>query len=286
MVILVRQDRSEGSLRAYTVQELPWVAQRVQAAGIEAVKLFAADQAGSSGIHGEDPGSVMARAIRIIKRTCPRLQVWTETCLCSHLPSGECHLSKDGRPDEAGTIAALSRQAVAQAAAGADVVGPAAMVPGSVEACRRALCAAGLGHVGVMPHLIMCSGLYSGYRATMGITPPAESRRFQLPVGGHTAAAVERGLLMLAEGANALLIEPALFSADILAGLRARTDAPLVAFSVSGECAALPPAILAEEYTMLLRAGASRVASHAALTVADTLSDRPSHRPTTGKPSP
>jgi porphobilinogen synthase len=213
------------------------------------------------------------------------MQVWTETCLCSYLSSGECHLTEGGRPDEAGTVAALARQAVVQAVAGADVVGPAAMVPGAAGACRRALDAAGFGHVGVMPHLIVRSGLYGGYRAAMGITPASEFRRFQLPVGGSTAAAVERGLRMLAEGADALLVEPALLSADILAGLRARTDAPLVAFSVSGECTALPPAILAEEYTALLRAGASRVVSHAALTVADTLSDRPSHHPTSGKPS-
>ncbi|WP_083982186.1 hypothetical protein [Actinomadura hibisca] len=92
-----------------------------------------------------------------------------------------------------------------------------------------------------------------------------------------------RGRLMAAEGADALLVEPALFSADILAGLRAVLNIPLVSFSVSGECTTLTSDLLAEEYTMLMRAGASRVVSHAALAVAATLGDAPSTASTSGK---
>jgi porphobilinogen synthase len=157
------------------------------------------------------------------------------------------------------------------------------MIPGSVAACRSALDSAGFDRVRIMPHLIVDSRLYDGYRTAMGIQPRQKPRPFQLPVSGHTTMAVERGLMMLAEGADSLLIEPALFSIDILSGLHARAGVPLLPFSVSGECTTLSPALLAEEYAMLLRAGASRVVTHAALTLADTLGDAPSTIPTPRK---
>lgn len=276
MVLLVREDDEPGSrglLPTYAVRDVASVARRTQDAGITALKVFATDnrdRADLSGTRGEDDDSVMARAIRAVKITCPGLEVMTETCLCAYLPTGECqYTGADGGPAE--TVAALGRQAVAQARAGADVIGPAAMVPGSVSACRRALDAAGFDHVRIMPHLIVDSQLYGDYRTAMGIRPRQERRPRQLPISSQTATAVQTGLEMITDGADALLIEPALFAVDILAGLHAQTGVPLLPFSVSGECTTLTSSLLAEEYEMLLRAGASRVISHAALTLADTL---------------
>ncbi|MFB4302226.1 hypothetical protein [Actinomadura sp. NTSP31] len=278
MVVLVREDGGAGgSVPTYALDQVPGVTARAHAAGITALKVFATDRRDASGTRACAPDSVMARAIRAVKATCPSMRVMTETCLCAYLSTGDCHITaSNGQPDQAATVSALAGQAVAHARAGADVIGPAAMIPGSVAACRSALNSAGFDEVRIMPHLIVDSRLYGGYRAAMGIRPRQEPRPFQLPISGHTAMAVERGLMMLAEGADSLLIEPALFSTDILSGLHARASVPLLPFSVSGECTTLPPALLAEEYAMLLRAGASRVVSHAALTLADTLGEAPS----------
>ncbi|WP_344888345.1 hypothetical protein [Actinomadura meridiana] len=287
MVVLVREDgRAGGSVPTYSLDQLPCLTARVRAAGITALKVFATDRRDATGTRAASNNSVMSRAIRVIKSTSPDMEVMTETCLCAYVSTGECHLvGRTGLPDQAATIAALEHQAVRQAKAGADVIGPAAMIPGSVAACRSALDAAGFDQVRVMPHLIVNSRLYSRYRAAMGIRPQQARRPFQLPMTGPTATAVERGLMMVAEGADSLLIEPALFSTDILNGLYAKADVPLLPFSVSGECAALPPALLAEEYCMLLRAGASRVVSHASLTLVDTLRDARPTVPTSRKPS-
>lgn len=286
MVVLVREDgRESGPVPTYRLEQLPRLTARAHKAGVTALKVFATDRRDASGSTATVGASVMTRAIRAIKSMRLGIQVMTETCLCGYLSSGDCHLTaRNGRPDQVATIAALAQQAVAQAKAGADVIGPAAMVPGSIAACRSALDSAGYSRVGIMPHLIVNSRLYSGYRAAMGIRPQNKQRPFQLPASGSTATAVERGLLMLSEGADSLLIEPALFSTDILCALYARSGVPLLPFSVSGECV-LPPALLAEEYAMLLRAGASRVVSHAALTLLATLSDAPSTVPTSRKPS-
>nr|WP_279473029.1 hypothetical protein [Actinomadura darangshiensis] len=277
MVVLVREDggdagRPPGAVPTYTLDQLPSVTARAHQAGITALKVFTTDRRDASAAGAAASGSVMPRAIRAIKSMRLGVQVMTETCLCGYLSTGDCHLTApNGQPDQAATIAALAHQAVTQAKAGADVVGPAAMIPGSIAACRSALDSTGFHRVRIMPHLIVDSRLYGGYRAAMGIRP--QNRPFQLPASGRTATAVERGLMMLSEGADSLLIEPALFSTDILCALHARASVPLLPFSVSGECTTLPPELLAEEYAMLLRAGASRVVSHAALTLAATLGE-------------
>jgi len=141
------------------------------------------------------------------------------------------------------------------------------MLPGSVQAVRTALDSAGYGRVEIMPHLIFRSELYANYRATMQAAPASGTRRFHLPQDDYTRA-IETGLRFLREGANSLLLEPALFSADVLAALRTQTDAPLLPFSVSGECSALNVKILTEEYLTLLRAGATQIITYAAVELA------------------
>ncbi|MDX6429900.1 MAG: hydroxymethylbilane synthase [Streptosporangiaceae bacterium] len=147
------------------------------------------------------------------------------------------------------------------------------MLPGSVQAVRAALDSAGYGHVEVMPHLIFRSELYANYRATMQAAPASGTRRFQLPQNDD-ARAIRTGLRFLREGANSVLLEPALFSADVLATLSTETDAPLLPFSVSGECSTLDLKLLNEEYVTLLRAGASQIITYAAVELAETLTDQ------------
>ncbi|MGW0962564.1 hypothetical protein ACWD4K_26980 [Streptomyces gelaticus] len=224
------------------------------------------------------PTGLMMRAIRAIKDTAPEMAVMTETCVCSHTDTGECFIAGPwGRGlDLVSTIEALAEQAVAQAAAGADIVGPAAMMPGSVRAVRTALDAAGHEDVSIMPHLIFDSALYEGYRATMGAAPVSGSRAFQI-IPRQAEQAIRTGLDYIGEGADMLLLEPALFAVDLLVRLKAATPVPLVPFSVSGEYLRLTSQaedgtresrLLSEAFTMLKRAGAERIVTYGAMDLA------------------
>jgi porphobilinogen synthase len=162
-----------------------------------------------------------------------------------------------------------------QAQAGADIVDPAAMIPGSVRAVRRAL--AGLPGTGIMPHLIFDSRLYNGYRKVMGAVPASgEARPFQAHPP-RPGSAVEAGLGFVAERAGMLLLEPAVFSADVLIALRAACGVPLAPFSVSGEYAGFAPAdgrdwrLMTKLFLMLKRAGARQIISYAAADLAAVL---------------
>jgi porphobilinogen synthase len=175
------------------------------------------------------------------------------------------------------TVAALAEQAVAQADAGADIVGPAAMIRGSVREVRRALDDAGHAGTGIMPHLIFDSRLYDPYRRAMGAVPASgDARPFQ-ENPARPRDAVGTGLAFVAEGAGMLLLEPAVFSTDILITLKNSCEVPLAPFSVSGEYARFAPAdgrdwrLLAELFTMLKRAGASQIITYAAARLAKSL---------------
>jgi porphobilinogen synthase len=280
MVLLVRD--TPGSSRpvpTLTVPELRQQATLLAGLGIRAVKVFAS----STRRHPErapwkTPADLMTQAITEIKAAAPAMTVMTETCLCSYTPAGECYLpGPGGKADVPATIAALADQAVAQADAGADIVGPAAMIPGTVRAARAALDETGHAVTGIMPHLILDSRLYDVYRAAMGAMPASgDVRAFQgNPSRPREAAAA--GLAFIDEGAGMLLLEPAVLTTDILIGLRAACAVPLAPFSVSGEYARFAPPdgrdwrLLTEVFTMLKRAGADQIITYAAADLARSL---------------
>ncbi|MGW2541244.1 hypothetical protein ACWC5I_10320 [Kitasatospora sp. NPDC001574] len=281
MVLLVREDTEDGDrpLPTVTVAEIPQTVRDLTAAGVRSVKVFAnglkRDPQASGAVAADN---LMVRAIHAVKDTEAGMAVMTENCLCGHTDTGECHLSAAGRIDLEATARLIATQAVIQAAAGADIVGPAAMIRGTTAAVRQALDEGGHGDVATMPHLIFDSALYEGYRTTMRATPASGARRpFQVSPR-DPASAVGTGLAFVEEGADMLLLEPGMLSVDVLTSLKARTTAPLMPFSVSGEytrLAPLDPASgrrdfrpLAELFTMLKRSGADRIITYAALDLA------------------
>ncbi|MFJ6568540.1 hypothetical protein ACIQNU_14040 [Streptomyces sp. NPDC091292] len=283
MVLLVTEEPADRPMPTVTLAEIPAVSREAVRLGVPSVKLFAEstrrDATGEASVHA---GSLMARAVSEVKSAAPDLAVMTETCLCSYTADGVCYLtSRDGMPDVRGTVEVTSRQAVAHAEAGADIVGPASMVLGTVGGARRALDQAGHEAVSVMPHVIFWSHLYDGFRLTMGATPKAGvDREFQINPG-KADQFIDTALRMEAAGADMILLEPAQFTADVLATLRGVTRAPLFPFSVSGEYTALtrmdPESgrrdvrLLVELFTMLKRAGASGSVTYAALDIARQL---------------
>jgi len=206
MVLLVRTDDSARAMPTVRPREIGSVVEELAGLGIRAVKLFASSDARDcTGSQGKASDSLMARAIREAKAVHSSVIVMTETCLCSYTDSGECHLiDRTGHPDRLATIEAIAEQAVAQAAAGADVVGPAAMINGSVSWVRRALDETGHSEVQIMPHLIFDLRLYNAYRQTMDAAPASGERRvFQIdPARPETA--VRASLGFVDEGADML----------------------------------------------------------------------------------
>ncbi|WP_078841648.1 hypothetical protein [Streptomyces acidiscabies] len=285
MVLLVTEEEGKRPLPTLTVNQIPATMREIRAHGIRSVKVFAEstvrDAAASFSV---TPDSLMARAVRAAKETEPDIAVMTETCLCAYTDTGHCYLGdRHGRPDIAATIDITSRQAVAHAAAGADIVGPASMVTGTVKGAREALNSTGHESVSIMPHVIFWSTLYDGFRRTMGATPKAGTdREFQISPG-KPEQFIDTSLDCLHDGADMLLLEPALFCADVLAELKRRTLAPLFPFSVSGEYTDLTHVDartgerdvrrLVELFTMLRRAGAEACITYAALDIARHLND-------------
>jgi porphobilinogen synthase len=244
--------------------------------GVGAVKIFAGtarrDMFGSD---ATNLGNVMNAAIDIAKTACPDMAVLTENCLCSYTEDRVCYVpQRTGHVDYTATLTALTEQARQQAASGADVIGPAGMIDGSVAAVRDELDRLGFRNVAIMPHLIFTSQLYAGYRQAMNATPRSGNRAaFQLhPTQADQA--IELGLRWLAEGADMLLLEPAMHTLDVLVRLRLETTAPLVPFSVSGEHMQLTRDgrlavseygnVLTEQLNVFKRSGAAMIVTYAA----------------------
>ncbi|MFF4392413.1 hypothetical protein ACFY0G_37530 [Streptomyces sp. NPDC001552] len=283
MVLLVTEEHTDRPMPTVTVPEIPAVMHDAARLGIRSVKLFAE----SSG--RDDTGeislavdSLMARAVHACKSAEQSIAVMTETCLCSYTDDGVCYITdRNGRPDVPATVEITSRQAIAHAEAGADIVGPASMVLGTVGGARKALDQSGHDGVSVMPHVIFWSSLYDRFRLTMGATPKAGiNREFQINPG-KADQFVDTALRMEAAGADMILLEPAQFTADVLVALKGQTRAPLFPFSVSGEYNTLSHMdretgrrdvrLLVELFTMLKRAGATASITYAALDIARQL---------------
>jgi porphobilinogen synthase len=279
MVLLVRDDADAGARPMPTLglQDIGAAVKELTGHGVSAVKVFASgdrrDATGSAALSGD---SMMSRAIQEVKAADASMTVMTETCLCSYTDTGECHVTgRAGKPDVAATVDAIAEQAVVQARAGADIVGPAAMLAGSVRRVRQELDSGGWPDIRIMPHLIFDSRLYDGYRRTMDAVPACERRAFQVDPG-QPARAVRVSLDFVDEGADMLLLEPALFCVDVLIECKRLCSVPLAPFSVSGEYTSLMRAggdhrLLLELFTMLKRAGSDQIITYAAAEIARKL---------------
>lgn len=266
-----------------TVEELPRLVREANTLGVRSVKLFAGgDTRDEFASDAASRSSLMVRAIMAARETAGDMAVMTENCLCSYTASGNCFLTTEGGElDLPSTLEVLAAQAVAQADAGADVIGPAAMLEGLTSAVRQALDESGHRAVALMPHVIFASRLYGGYRRAMQAAPRSGNRAAFQVHPSRPEQALDYSVRCLQEEADMLLLEPALFTVDVLVRLRAVTNAPLFPFSVSGEHTLLVRgdnlstreihAVLIEYLTMLKRAGAEAIITYAALDVARLL---------------
>ncbi|MFE9845290.1 hypothetical protein [Streptomyces goshikiensis] len=242
--------------------------------GIRGVKVFAYGHDRDSRASGALlPGNRMVRAIAAVKAAAPGTAVTSEVCGCSWTDHGRCLLlTGEGRIDLDATYALMAAMAVQHADAGVDVVSPTAMLDGSVRAVRAALDAAGHRDVGVNPNLAIHTGLYGPFKALMATDPRSGDRRgLQLEPGRAERDTLVQARRWIAEGADSLTLQPVMTAVDVLVRLRDDQSVPVVAYSTSGEWAALKAlgaAGTAEYLGMLKRAGADQILTFAAETTA------------------
>ena len=256
----------------------------VHAAGVPAVLLFGLparkDEAGSEAY---DPEGIVQLGVRAIKAELPDLIVITDVCLCQYTSHGHCGVLRDGVVDNDVSLELLADTALSHAAAGADMVAPSDMMDGRVAAIRASLDNEGLTDTAILAYSAkFASAFYGPFRDAAHSTPSEGDRKgYQMdPANGNEA--VREALLDIEEGADVIMVKPALPYLDVLRRLRSETLVPLAAYQVSGEYAMLEAAAARglldrraaalEALTAIRRAGADLVITYYAAEAAGWLS--------------
>lgn len=207
--------------------------------GIRHILLFglppSKDPSGSSAYSAQ---GVVQRAIRAVKESFDRLAVLTDVCLCQYTDHGHCGILEGGSISRDKTLSALSRVAVSHAEAGADIVAPSAMADGQVASIRHALDASGFDSVAIMSYSAKySSSLYAPFREVASSSPSFGDRSaYQMDIRNRREAITE-ALQDIREGADVVMVKPAMTNLDVISDLRRRLLCPIAAYQVSGEYA-------------------------------------------------
>lgn len=205
--------------------------------GIPAVLLFGIPaQKDEMGSEAYDRDGIVQHAVRAIKRTVPELVVVTDVCLCEYTSHGHCGVIKDGDVANDETLSLLARTAVSHAEAGADIVAPSDMMDGRVQAIRDALDQEGFTNTAIMSYAAkFASAFYGPFREAAECAPRFGDRSgYQMDPPNRREALREMSL-DLEEGADILMVKPALAYLDVISDARASFDVPIAAYNVSGE---------------------------------------------------
>jgi porphobilinogen synthase len=253
------------------------------AAGVPAVILFGIpEHKNALGSEAWNDDGCVQRAIREIKERVPTLAVITDVCMCEYTDHGHCGAVKDGDVDNDATLELLVREALSHAHAGADIVGPSDMMDGRVGAIRTALDAAGFTSVAIMAYSAkFASAFYGPFRDAAESTPQFGDRRsYQMdPPNGDEA--MREIALDIGEGADIVMVKPALAYLDLIWRAKQEFNIPVAAYNVSGEYSMIRAAGIngwideeratMEVLTSIRRAGADLILTYFATAVARTL---------------
>lgn len=268
----------------FSIDELVKEVEEVAKLGIPAVLLFGIPERKDEwGSEAYDENGIIQRAIRTIKRAVPELIVITDVCLCEYTSHGHCGIVRETpngfEVDNDATLEVLAKEAVSHAAAGADMVAPSDMMDGRVKAIREALDENGFSHVPIMSYAAkMASAFYGPFREAAESAPQFGDRRGYQMDFANKREALREIALDLEEGADIVMVKPALAYLDIIAAARERFDVPIAAYNVSGEYAMVKAAakmgwldeerIVWEILTAIKRAGADLIITYFAKDVA------------------
>jgi porphobilinogen synthase len=259
-------------------------AEEVCSLGIPAVLIFGLpEKKDATGSYAYKEDEAVQMAVSAIKKKCPDMVVITDVCLCEYTDHGHCGLIKNGYVDNDSTLEVLARQAMSHAKAGADFVGPSDMMDGRVGAIRKELDRNGFQDTGIMSYAVKyASSFYGPFREAAGSCPQFGDRASYQMDPANANEAIKEALLDIEEGADMLMVKPALPYLDILRRVREKCLLPLVAYNVSGEYAMIKAAAekgwidgeraMMEALTCIKRAGADLIITYFAKDAAVALS--------------
>jgi porphobilinogen synthase len=257
-----------------SVDDLATEAEEASRLGVRAVLLFGIpDEKDAEGSGAWDDDGVIQRALRALREASPGLVLLTDVCLCEYTSHGHCGVLEGDSVDNDATLELLARTAVSHASAGADAVCPSDMMDGRVAAIRAALDEDGHGELPIVSYAAKyASAFYGPFREAADSTPAFGDRRGYQLDPANVREALRECELDVAEGADALLVKPALPNLDVIRAARERFDLPVGAYNVSGEYAMLKAAgargwlderqAALESLTAIKRAGADLIVSY------------------------
>ena len=263
-----------------SVDQAVEVCREVADLGIPAVMLFGIPEtkdAYGSGAYADD--GIVQRAIRAIKEATPDLTVIGDVCLCEYTDHGHCGVIREGDVENDATLRLLVRTALSQANAGVDMVAPSDMMDGRVAAIREALDDEHLTHIPIMAYSAKYASAYYGpFRDAAGSVPQFGDRRSYQMNPANTNEALREVELDLEEGADIVMVKPALAYLDVIQRVKMTFEVPVAAYNVSGEYAMIRAAgqmgwideerIVLESLTAMKRAGADMILTYFARDVA------------------
>jgi porphobilinogen synthase len=278
-----REISSMPGICQLSVDEAVREAAAARAEGVPGVILFglpaAKDEVGSL---AADPEAPVQTAVRALKREVPDLLVMTDVCLCEYTSHGHCGIVEDDEILNDATVAHLAQAALSHAAAGADIVAPSDMMDGRVGAIRHVLDEGGFEQVAIMSYAAKyCSGFYGPFREAADSAPQFGDRRTHQMDPANVDEALREVEIDLAEGADIVMVKPALPYLDVLTKVKERFGRPTAAYHVSGEYAMLKaaaqrgwldePRVMMETLTSIRRAGADIIITYYAREAARAL---------------
>ena len=253
--------------------------------GIPAVLLFGLPaEKDPLGLEGYDPEGIVQEAVRMIKKNHPGMMVVTDVCMCEYTDHGHCGVIDNGKVDNDQTLELLGKTALSHVQAGADLPAPSAMMDGQVWAIRQALNDHGYKDTPVMGYAAKySSGFYGPFREAAGSTPQFGDRKSYQMDPANARMAMREIEADVAEGADIVMVKPALSYLDVIRQAKDRFDLPLAAYNVSGEYSMIKAAaslgwvdektVTIEVLTSIKRAGADTILTYHAKEVAQWLKE-------------
>ena len=251
--------------------------------GIPSIMLFGVpDKKDALGTSAYDKNGIVQKAVREVKNKVPDLAVITDVCLCQYTDHGHCGVVEKGKIDNDMSLDLLARIAVSHAKAGADMVAPSDMMDGRVGEIREALDQEDLSETPIMSYAVKyCSAYYGPFRAAANSAPQFGDRRTYQMDPANVLEGIREATMDAEEGADIIMVKPALSYLDVISKVRDEVDLPMAAYNVSGEYAMIKAAdqlgwidgtkVMMETLTSIKRAGADIILTYHALEAAREL---------------
>jgi len=259
----------------FSLENLLFEIEKIVEKGIKSIIIFGipkSKDAVGSGAYAED--GIIQKAVREIKKQFPLLIVMTDVCLCEYTDHGHCGLIEDGKILNDPTLELLAKTAVSHAQAGADIIAPSDMMDGRVGVIRKSLDLAGFEEIAIMSYSAKyASAFYGPFREAAGSSPQFGDRStYQMDCGASVKQAIQETKLDIEEGADIVIVKPAMAYMDIIRSLKEEVLCPVASYNVSGEYAMIKAAaqkgwidekkVVLELMTGLKRAGSDLILTY------------------------